>query len=152
MHRFAGHPRQEVHVGEAADAAHDLLGDGQFGAVADEVLADPLGLGRPDVFLQPGHQWQVVGQAAEQAHGGMAVGVDQARGEQHARQLAGFRRRVAQRFGARGEEGDTAVADAQRVVTEDDASGFHRDNPGRQQKQVERGFGFGHLAHPGRVN
>ncbi|MCY1417724.1 hypothetical protein D9M71_332650 [compost metagenome] len=74
----------------------------------------------------------------------MAVGVDQTRGEQHARQFAGFRGGVAQRLVARGEQGDAPVADAQAVVAEDDAGGLHRDYPGRQQEQVERSFGFGH--------
>ncbi|MCY1439940.1 hypothetical protein D9M71_561940 [compost metagenome] len=47
----AGLGREEVHVGEAADAPFDLLGHGQLGAVPDECLVDPLGLGGPDVFL-----------------------------------------------------------------------------------------------------
>ncbi|MCY1291920.1 hypothetical protein D9M68_512000 [compost metagenome] len=47
----AGLGRVEIHVGEAADAALDLLGYGQFGAVPDESFIHPLGLGGPDVFL-----------------------------------------------------------------------------------------------------
>ncbi len=38
---------------------------------------------RADMRVQPGHQRQVVGQAAKQAHGSMAVGIDPPRG-QHA--------------------------------------------------------------------
>src|SRR5690606_34479444 len=80
VHAFAGHLRVEVHIGEASDAALDLLGDRQVGAVADEILVDPLTFGGPDVFVQPGHQWQVVGNAAQQGHRRMAVGVDQTGG------------------------------------------------------------------------
>ncbi|MCY1354708.1 hypothetical protein D9M69_410980 [compost metagenome] len=140
----AGLRREEIHIGEAADAALDLLGHGQFGAVADEGLVHPLGFGRPDVFLEPGHQRQVVSQPAEQGHRGVAVGVDQARGQQHARQFAAFAGFCAQRHVPRGEQGDTAVADTQCVIPQHYAGRFYRDYPGREQKQVERGVGAGH--------
>ncbi|MNY06563.1 hypothetical protein D3C86_1393250 [compost metagenome] len=144
MGHLAGDLREEVHVGEGGDAALDLLGDGQCGAVADEVLAHPLGLGRPDVLLQPGHQRQVVGQAAEQAHRRVAVGVDQAGGQQHARQLAALAGGDGQRLLARGEQGDAPVADAQRMPAQDHAGRLHRDNPFGEQEQIQGGGGAGH--------
>ncbi|MNN00076.1 hypothetical protein D3C81_1126590 [compost metagenome] len=145
VHHFAGHLGEEVHVGEGADAALDLLGDGQLAAVANEVGAHPLGLGRPDVFLQPGHQRQVVGEAAEQAHRRVAVGVDQPGGEQHAGQFAALAGGHGQRLLARGEQGDAAVADAQRVVAQHHPGRFHRDYPFGEQEQVQGGGGAGHV-------
>ena len=150
VHQFAGHFREEVHVGEAADAALELLGDGQFGAVADERFVDPLGLGGPDVVLQPVHQRQIVGQAAEQGHGGMAVGVDQAGGEHAVRQLAHLRGRMAQRLGARSDQGDAPVANAQAVLAQHHAGGLDGHQPGGQEQQIERLARFGHGICPGK--
>ncbi|CRR41992.1 hypothetical protein PAERUG_E16_London_17_VIM_2_04_14_05327 [Pseudomonas aeruginosa] len=134
----------KVHVGKAGDAAFHLFGDGQFGAVADEVLADPLAFGRPDVLLQPGHQWQVVGESAKQAHRRVAVGVDQPGGEQHAGQLADFRGALAHGLLAWRDQGDPAVADAQSVVAQHHSGGLHGDDPGRQQEKVEGVTDVGH--------
>ncbi len=116
MHAFSGGLRVEVHVGEATDTALDLFGDGQVSTVADEILIDPLTLGGPDVLVQPGHQWQVVGNAAQKRHRGVAVGVDQAGGEQALRQLSHFRCRVAQRLGTWRDQCDLPVANAQAMV------------------------------------
>ncbi len=134
----------EVHVGETGDAALYLFGDGQLRAVADEILADPLAFGRPDVVLQPGHQRQVVGETAEQTHRRMAVGVDQTGGEQHARQFADFRGAMAHGLLARRDQGYLAVADAQRVVAQHHPGGLHGDDPGRQQEEVEGVTDVGH--------
>jgi hypothetical protein len=133
MHALAGNLGEEIHVREAGDAAFDLLGDGQVGAVADEILVDPFGFGRPDVVFQPGHQRQVIGQAAEQAHRRMSVGVDQAGAEQHVRQFAHFAGIKLQGGGTWADEDDASVADAQGMVLEDNASGFDGYQPGRQQ-------------------
>ena len=48
---------------------------------------DPARLRRPDVFIQPLVQRQVVGQPAQQRHGGMRMGIDQPRHEQVAVEL-----------------------------------------------------------------
>ncbi|MCY1427656.1 hypothetical protein D9M71_435130 [compost metagenome] len=74
----------------------------------------------------------------------MAVGVDQSGGQQHARQLAALAGVDAQRQVPRGEQGDAAVADAQRMIPQDHAGRLYRDYPGWQQKQIERGVGAGH--------
>ena len=122
-----------------------MLGDGQFGAVTHEGFIDPARFGGPDVLFQPGHQWQVVGQAAKQGHGGMAVGVDQAGAEEHVRELAHFLGGVLERRGPWRDQGDTAVANAQAVILEDHAGGFDRHQPGGQEQEVERGAGVGHV-------
>ena len=141
MRYLAGHPRVEVHVGKAGDAALELFGDGQLAAVADEILVHPDRFGRPDVVLQPGQQRQVVGQAAKQAHGGVAVGIHQPGGEQHAGQFAHLAGLQAQGLFARGEQGDAPVADAQRVILQHHAGRLDRNQPTRQQKEVERSGG-----------
>ncbi|MNG11752.1 hypothetical protein D3C84_953150 [compost metagenome] len=96
------------------------------------------------MLFQPGHQGQVVGQAAEQGHGRVAVGVDQTGGEQMARQFAHFVGRVLERFGTRCDQGDTAIADAQSVVTQHHPGRLDRHQPGRQEQQVERRALVGH--------
>jgi hypothetical protein len=76
--RARGDIGEEIHVAEAGGAALQHLGDGELGAVAHEIGADPLRLRRPDVIVQPVHERQVVRQPAEQAHGGVGVCVHQA--------------------------------------------------------------------------
>ncbi|MNI74842.1 hypothetical protein D3C73_1309530 [compost metagenome] len=133
MHALAGNLREEVHVRETGDAAFDLLGDGKVGAVAHEVLVDPLGFGGPDVVFQPGHQWQVIGQAAEQCHRRVPVGIDQAGAEQHVGQLAGFGCVKLQCGGTWADKHDASITDAHAMFLEDDTSGFDGYQPGRQQ-------------------
>ncbi len=74
----------------------------------------------------------------------MAVGVDQTGGEQHARQFADFRGAMAHGLLARRDQGDLAVADAQRVVAQHHPGGLHGDDPGRQQEEVEGVTDVGH--------
>ncbi|MNP31091.1 hypothetical protein D3C76_1241970 [compost metagenome] len=85
MDALAGRLGEEIHVREAGDTTLELLGDGQVSAVAHECFIDPASFGWPDVLFEPGHQGQVIGQAAEQRHRGMAMGVDQAGREQASR-------------------------------------------------------------------
>ncbi|MNP10594.1 hypothetical protein D3C76_1027500 [compost metagenome] len=148
VHALAGNLREEIHVREAGDAAFELFGDGQVRAVADEILVDPLGFGRPDMVFQPGHQRQIVGQATEQGHCRMPVGVDQAGAEQDVRQFAHFGCVKLQGSAAWTDEGDAPVADAQGMILEHDASGFDGYQPGRQQQQIER---KGSVRHRGSV-
>ena len=143
VHQLADGFREEVHVGEAGNAALELFGDGQLGAVMDKLLIDPLGLGRPDVLFQPGHQRQIVRQAAKQGHGGMAVGVDQAWREQAAGQFKHLPGAVLERLGARGDQRNAPVTDAQAMLQQHHASRLDRDQPGGQQQQVEWGLRHG---------
>ncbi|RMT93752.1 hypothetical protein ALP39_200076 [Pseudomonas marginalis pv. marginalis] len=132
VHAIAGDLGVEVHVREAGDATLELLGDGQVGAITYEGFIDPLGLGGPDVFFQPGHQGQVIGQAAKQAHCRVPVGVDQAGAEQHARQFAHFAGRQLQRRGPWPDKGNAPIADAHAMFLEHHASRFDRYQPGWQ--------------------
>ncbi|MNP20856.1 hypothetical protein D3C76_1134500 [compost metagenome] len=144
MYPFAGDLGEEVHVGKAGDAAFDLLGNGQVGAIANKILIDPATFGRPDVLFQPGHQRQVVGQAAEQGHRRVAVGVDQPGAEQAAWQLAGFGGDEALGLGPGADENNLPVANAQAMILQYHPGRFDRHQPGRQEQQVERRSGFGH--------
>ncbi|MCY1545643.1 hypothetical protein D9M68_815950 [compost metagenome] len=130
VYQFAGCFGKEVHVREAGDATLELLGDSQFGAVQDEVLVYPFGLGGPDMLLQPVAQRQLIGHAAEQAHGRMAMGIDQSRCQQSVGQLAHCQRLVLECFGTRCDQGDAAVADAQTVLVEHHARRLDRHQPG----------------------
>ena len=46
----------------------------------DEIGGHEGRFGREDVVVQPGHQREIVGKAAQQGHGGVAVRVDEAGG------------------------------------------------------------------------
>jgi len=76
-HHLRGDIRKVIHVVKTGLAAADHLGTGQAHTTAAVVAADVGGFGGPDVMLQPVHQRAVVGQAAQQAHRRVGVGVDQ---------------------------------------------------------------------------
>src|SRR5690606_22602235 len=65
--------RVKIHVGKAGGAALDHLCHGQLGAVTDKLLADPLIFGWPDVIFQPFLQGLIISEAAQQAHGSVAM-------------------------------------------------------------------------------
>jgi hypothetical protein len=130
---------EEVVLVGAGGAAAQHLGHRQLHAVAHELGTDHLGLGRPDVLLQPHHQRQVVGQPAQQGHGVVRVGVDQARDQRVLGQAHGFAGGVS---GARlrdGQHGDNAVAaHRHRVVFQHHGVRFDRDDPAGFDQQVDR--------------
>ena len=68
---------KEIHVGEGGGAGQQHLGHRQLGAPIDEIAVEAA-LGGKDVIIEPFFQGQVVGQAPEQGHGGMGVGIDEA--------------------------------------------------------------------------
>ncbi len=68
---------EKIHIGERRRAAADHLGDGQHRPPVD-VVAGQAVLGRPYFGLQPVHEGHIVRIAAEQGHGGVGVGVDEA--------------------------------------------------------------------------
>lgn len=86
------------------------------------------------MLFQPGHQGQVIGQAAEQGHCSVPVSVDQSGAKQHVWQFAGFVGRVLQRGVTRADEHDAAIANADGMVLEYDAGRFDRHQPGWQQE------------------
>ncbi len=61
--------RVVVHVDEGGGAAANHLPARELGADAYELGVDKLDLGREDVVVQPVHQREVVGNAAQQGHG-----------------------------------------------------------------------------------
>ena len=149
-----------LHVGEevvlvgAGGAAAQHLGDGQRGAVGDEFRADQRRLDRPDVFLQPDLQRQIVGDAAQQRHRIVRMGVDQP-GDQHGlRPRHGLGRREARtRLGRRQHRDDRAAAHGDGVILAHHAVRFDRHQEAGFDQQVA-GFGshgtFAHaaLSHP----
>jgi hypothetical protein len=99
------------------------------------------------VLLEPGHQRQVVGKAAHERHGGVAVQIDQA-GDQHlAGQGEGVRGIVAGMRGkGRQDIENLAVAHHHGVVGQH-ALGFDGHQPLRQQKKVGGRFHVGLHSH-----
>ena len=77
----------EIHVVKTRRSAADHLRDGQLCAIVHKLGTHPATFGRPDMVLQPVHEWQVIGQATEQGHGGVRVGIDQSRDENVLRQF-----------------------------------------------------------------
>ena len=109
--------RKEIHVVAAGDPAAQHFGRGETGAVVDEVGRHEAGLARPDVPLEPDLQRHVVGDAAEEAHRRVRVGVDEARQQHVARHGDMLARREAELRLRRGDEGDDAPGvDDQRVA------------------------------------
>ena len=68
---------KEIHVGEGGGAGQQHLGHRQLCAPIDEIAVQAA-LRRENVIIEPFFQGQVVGQAPEQGHGGMGVGIDEA--------------------------------------------------------------------------
>ena len=133
-----------LHVGEeivlvaAGGAAAQHLGDRELDAVGDELRPDHFRLGRPDVLLQPAHQRQVVGDAAQQRHRVVRVRVDQA-GDQRVLVDATtrFARREARaRVGDRQQRDDAIAVDRDGVVFEHHAVRLDRDDPAGFDQQV----------------
>ena len=94
------------------------------------------------MILQPGHERPVVGQAAQERHGGMAMQIDQA-GQQEVlvqHRLAHWRK-ARQRFPFRQERDDPAAMDGDGMVLENRVGGFDRYRPARAYQEVN---GFGH--------
>ncbi len=82
--------REEIHVRKRGGSRTQHLGHGQLGAIGNELLADKATFGRPDMVIQPGHQRKIVCHAPEQAHGRVAVHVDQAGHDDVVRKINGF--------------------------------------------------------------
>ena len=83
-HRPRGRRGLPVHVPEAHRPAADHL-DARQPRPPVDVVGVELGLGGPDLGLQPVHQRQVVAVAAKERHRRVRVGVDEARDERHTR-------------------------------------------------------------------
>ena len=125
----AGHVVAEVvHVGEGGGPPLQHLDRGEQGPPVDEIGSDERGLGGKDVVVEPRHEREIVGEAAQQRHGGVAVRVDQAGDDQMAGGVydasgvgAGF---------ARGDQGRDAVAFDQNRAALEDGPGLVHDHHG----------------------
>ncbi len=78
------HILEVIHVGVGGDAAAQHFQDAEARAARDEVFVYVVGFGGEDVLLQPFIEGEIVRQAAEEAHGGVGVAVDQARKDERA--------------------------------------------------------------------
>ena len=72
-----------VHVGISRRTTADHFGNAQHGLGVDDIIRQ-FGFSRPDFLFQPVHELHVVGITAEDRHGYMVMGVDEARQGQHA--------------------------------------------------------------------
>ena len=127
---------ENVHVDAGRGPRAQHLGIAQQAADPDDMRRQGLFHGK-DALLQPVHQGHVVGQAAQEGHGGVGVRVDEARHEEHVRQVDAL---VGHPFlfhpgdGARGD--NKSVAHGQRGVVKKTASGVLCQNPGRMKERV----------------
>ena len=90
------------------------------------------------MVFQPFHKRKVIGQPAQQRHGGMCVQIDQSGhqdvvGQQN--RLAG--RKARARLGLRQECDDVALINRKRIVFQCDVRRFDRDDPARFDQQVD---------------
>ena len=69
---------KEIHVVTARDAAAKHFGRGKQGSVVDEFRIEEACFARPNVFLEPRLQCDVVSNASQQRHGAVRVRIDQA--------------------------------------------------------------------------
>ena len=108
---------EEVHVGEARDAAQQHLGDREPRSVGNELRPHPTHLGGPDALPQPAIERQVVREAAKQGHRGVRVRVHEARQQDMARPLVAHARGVTVLGFAHRQHGDDASGvDREREV------------------------------------
>ena len=133
------HVRKKVHVVETGGASPQHLDRGEAGAGSDEPFVHEPGLGRPDLLREPDVERQVVGEAPEQGHRGVGMGVDEPRYQRvcvevHA--LAGGEPCVD--LGRGAERGDGAAPHGERVVLEDPPGRLDRDDPRSAQHESRR--------------
>ena len=99
------------YMSEQVVAPTQHLAAGQQRAVVDELAPSQRRFQRPDPFLQPALERQVVADAAQQIHRGVGVGVDQARDQQVVRQgVLALRDTAARGLDRRPDADDQAAA------------------------------------------
>jgi len=95
--------------------------------------------GRPDCFLQPAHQRQVVGESAHDGHGCVAVQIDEAGGDDVLGQSDCFCRHVkGSGLGNRENRDNASAADGDGVMFERRVVWLDGDDPARFYQQVDR--------------
>ena len=131
--------REEVHVIETGSPSHQHLGRREACPGPDERLVHEPCLGRPHVLREPGVQGQVVGEAPEQGHRGVGVGVDEPRDQRMAVEVHALAGREPRVHLVRGTEGgDGTVAHRERVFFEDAPGRLDRDDPRSAQYEIRR--------------
>ena len=128
---------EEIHVGGGRDPGEELLGNRELGAEANRLAVHVGLLRRPDVVLQPLHERQIIGEAAEQTHGEVGVGVDQT-GQDEASagvdHLAGGC--VLEQILGETDGGDPAVGDGDGAVRDGFAPGLHGQDGAADDESV----------------
>ena len=114
---FRHHVLEVVHVGEGGGPAQQHFEATQARAPAHELRRDVLGFRREDVLFEPVLEPHVVRDSPEQRHGGVRVGVDQARrqdGVRTVQALLGLEALVD--FGLRADAHDAVAANGHGAV------------------------------------
>ncbi len=140
------HIGEEVVFVDAGRTAAQHFGNCQRGAISYEFRPDHRRFHRPDVLLQPHHQRQVVGDAAQQRHRIMRMRIDQAGHQRSIGPRHGLLgRKTRARVGNRQHGNDDAVTDGHRVVFQHHRMRFDRhDIAGLNQQVAGFGRGIGH--------
>jgi len=126
-----------IHVRIGGDAAADHLQCRQARAPSDELLGDVARFGGEDVLLEPVLKRQIIGNAPEENHGGVAVRVDQAGQDQLAAgQNAPCRRVPCRNLDTRANRQDLVAADCNGAILKDAEAGVHRHDGAAGDQQV----------------
>ena len=134
------HVRVKIVFVAAGGTATDHLGDCEFHAVAHELRPHDLGLRRPHMILQPGHERHVVRQAAHQCHRVVRMGVDQAWNQRMASKFDALaRRELLAGFGDRQQRYDATRVDHHRMMVEHPCMRLDRNEPARLDDEIDDG-------------
>ena len=126
--------RVPEHVHHRGHAAEELLGEAERRPEPHRVAIEDRAFGLPHL-PEPWLQRQVLDQAAEQAVGGMAVGVDQPRHQDHAAGVDHLARLGAD-LGRGADARDPPGADRHRAVADDRALRVRRDHQRMGDDQI----------------
>ncbi len=118
-----------IHVDERGGAGEHHFEARQARAPQDEIGRYVLGLGRKDEFVEPVLHHHVVGDAAEQRHGGVGVRVDQPRHQNGIRAVEVLARlKLLFDIGALSDANDALAANGDRAVVDQVAARIHGDH------------------------
>jgi hypothetical protein len=123
---------------KTGDATAQHLGARQQGAIMDELRRRMPCLGRPDMILQPLHQRQIVGEAAQQGHRRVRVQIHQPRQQHVLRQvLALARHETAADLGLRHDGNDASSIDDDGMPVEHRSRWLDGNDPARLDHQID---------------
>ncbi len=142
-----------LHIGEevvfvgTGGAAAQHLGDRQGGTVGDELRADHRRFHRPDVLLQPLHERQIIGDAAQQRHRIVGMRVDQTGQQRRIRSRHHpLRHEALARVGNWQDGEDVAALHRHRMVFQHHPMWHHRDDETGLNEEIAS-FGAGVVGH-----